>query len=83
MLRSKAFAVKTRRGVATVAREHYLRTDVVCGFAGCAKCSRLLATGQGNAESDAVVQLAPGNLLIPDTNVVLHQVRHENHVVGS
>jgi exosome complex exonuclease DIS3/RRP44 len=63
MLKSKSFVKKTRKGtVVSVQREHYLRDDIACGFSGCAVCSSELSP------------LQEGDCILPDTNVVLHQV---------
>ena len=65
---------KTKRGaVVKVVREHYLRDDVWCGVAGCGACR----------QSEPVLEAAPlsaselcpqSHLLLPDTNVALHQM---------
>ena len=72
MLASKTFVKKTKKGaVVKVVREHYLRDDVWCGVTGCKLC-------KGKAVLDACAvassELCPyPHLLLPDTNVVLHQ----------
>ena len=57
-----------------VVREHYLRDDVWCGVAGCKLCDQ--------QDKPPVLQRCPDvfsdlckypHLLLPDTNVVLHQ----------
>ena len=45
-----------------VEREHYLRDDIWCGYSGCRVCKH----------SNPV--LVGGHALMPDTNVILHQV---------
>lgn len=74
MLKSKTFVKKTRSGgVMKVVREHYLRDDIWCGSESCAECKQ----ESGVLQKDACIE---SNLcdyrhyLIPDTNVVLHQV---------
>jgi exosome complex exonuclease DIS3/RRP44 len=64
MLKQKTFAKKTKRGaIVSVQREHYLRDDIYCGLMSCTLCDTRAAV------------LADGEcVLIPDTNVVLHQV---------
>eukprot|EP00038_Savillea_parva_P009841 m.186189 g.186189 ORF g.186189 m.186189 type:complete len:1044 (+) comp16690_c0_seq1:60-3191(+) len=63
MLKSKKFVKKTKRGaVLTVTAEHYLRRDIWCGHARCVVCK------------NAVPKLKDGDILVPDTNVVLHQL---------
>lgn len=65
MLRGKRFAKKTRKGgVVTVNREHYLRDDITCGFRGCPTCT----------QEPRQAPLLAGSALLPDTNVVLHQI---------
>ena len=78
MLRSKTFLRKTRRGrIVKIVREHYLRDDIWCGFPSCESCQ------QENVEENIMLQNEPkrrnklvsaGHILIPDTNVILHQV---------
>ncbi len=64
MLKAKSFAKKTRTGkVVQVTREHYLRDDIFCGLRACRVCQHTAPV------------LRRGDVLIPDTNVVLHQVR--------
>lgn len=78
MLKSKTFLKKTRAGgVMKIVREHYLRDDIGCGASGCAAC--------GGAHEGPVLELQPldrasslcpqPHYLLPDTNVLLHQVR--------
>ena len=83
MLKSKTFVKKTRKGgIVKVVREHYLRDDVWCGAQHCTTCEH---------EADRIPflmdsrPLMPSKLctyphfIIPDTNVVLHQVScHDN-----
>eukprot|EP00061_Rhincodon_typus_P009534 g33115.t1 len=84
MLKSKSFVKKTRSGgVLKVVREHYLRDDILCGWAPCEECGsrgRCPSPGQNptpsgltdNPHTDS--QLCPRpHYLLPDTNVVLHQ----------
>ena len=67
MHRNSSFMKRTKRGaVLKVVQEHYLRDDIVCGFAGCAACAAP-ASGHG-LRSDAP------HLLIVDTNIVLHSI---------
>ena len=74
MLASKTFVKKTKKGsIVKVVREHYLRDDVWCGVVGCGVCK------QGDkaileVESSLESTLCPQSyLVLPDTNVVLHQ----------
>ena len=63
MLREKHFVKKTRKAaVISVSREHYLRDDIWCGYEGCNTCNQETAP------------LLKGNCILPDTNVVLHQL---------
>lgn len=63
MLRRKQFVKKTKRGsVVTINREHYLRKDIWCGYEKCNVCKH---TNPPLEEAD---------IIVPDTNVVLHQI---------
>lgn len=78
MLKSKTFLKKTRTGgVMKIVREHYLRDDIGCGAPGCAECGG--AHGEPALEpqpQDQASSLWPRpHYLLPDTNVLLHQVR--------
>ena len=74
MLASKTFVKKTKKGtVVKVVREHYLRDDVWCGVISCRLCK----------QQQPVLERCPvvasdlcqyPHLLLPDTNVVLHQI---------
>ena len=66
MLTSKTFVKKTKRGnVLKVTREHYLRDDVWCGVESCTTCS----------QTDPVLTpVSMASFILPDTNVVLHQI---------
>ncbi|XP_015446383.1 exosome complex exonuclease RRP44 isoform X2 [Pteropus alecto] len=77
MLKSKTFLKKTRAGgVMKIVREHYLRDDIGCGAPGCAAC--------GSAHEGPVLEPQPldpasslcpqPHYLLPDTNVLLHQI---------
>lgn len=79
MLTSKTFFKKTKKGgVTKINREHYLRDDIACGSVLCDKCGRL-GGKPVLQKSTSVLNLDDQNLnihhyLIPDTNVVMHQV---------
>eukprot|EP00037_Helgoeca_nana_P036307 m.10789 g.10789 ORF g.10789 m.10789 type:complete len:1012 (+) comp7149_c0_seq1:34-3069(+) len=63
MLKSKRFVKKTKRGaVLTVTAEHYLRKDIWCGYTHCTVCK------------NAAPKLGDGDVLVPDTNIVLHNL---------
>eukprot|EP00040_Diaphanoeca_grandis_P015316 m.77993 g.77993 ORF g.77993 m.77993 type:complete len:1019 (+) comp25067_c0_seq1:139-3195(+) len=63
MLKRNKFVKKTRRGtVLNENREHYLRKDIWCGYVGCSSCQHTEPT------------LESGEILVPDTNIVLHQI---------
>ncbi|KAJ8027840.1 Exosome complex exonuclease RRP44 [Holothuria leucospilota] len=74
MLKSKSFVKKTRKGgVIKIVREHYLRDDIWCGSEACSQCK----------QDSFVLEKAPSvasdkcnfpHYILPDTNVVLHQV---------
>lgn len=78
MLKSKTFLKKTRAGgVVKIVREHYLRDDIGCGAPACAACDGAHA-GQAleSQPRDQASSLCPWpHYLLPDTNVLLHQVR--------
>lgn len=75
MLKSKTFVKKTRSGgVLKIVREHYLRDDIWCGSEVCKECKDEAPVLQ--EETCIESNLCPyPHYLIPDTNVVLHQVR--------
>ncbi|KAL8570447.1 exosome catalytic subunit dis3 [Nucella lapillus] len=76
MLTSKIFIKKTKRGsIMKIVREHYLRDDVTCGSRACGACE--------HPPNEKPLEEAPENgsslckkqhYLLPDTNVVLHQI---------
>ncbi|KAI8868688.1 exosome complex exonuclease RRP44-like protein [Ramicandelaber brevisporus] len=76
MLRSKAFAKKTKKGnVVRVISEHYLRDDIPCRSSLCSSCT-------ANSDSDTLLDSDPrstgrfafAHYLIPDTNVLVNQI---------
>ncbi|XP_071510862.1 exosome complex exonuclease RRP44-like [Diadema antillarum] len=74
MLTSKSFVKKTRRGgVIKIVREHYLRDDIWCGSEACGKCSMDKPVLSKEPSIDNSLCGFP-HYLLPDTNVVLHQV---------
>ncbi|XP_020494844.2 exosome complex exonuclease RRP44 [Labrus bergylta] len=74
MLKSKTFIKKTRSGgVMKIVREHYLRDDIWCGSEVCADCKQESTVLQGDACIESNLCAYP-HYLIPDTNVVLHQI---------
>ena len=84
-LTSKTFIKKTRSGaILKIVREHYLRERIACGALHCRSCAplraldwnkaRLIAPPEGEG-APLKSSLCPGaHYLVPDTNVVLHQV---------
>ncbi|CAG10088.1 unnamed protein product [Tetraodon nigroviridis] len=75
MLKSKTFVKKTRSGgVVKVVREHYLRDDIWCGSECCIECKQESGVLQKDARIESNLCDYP-HYLIPDTNVVLHQVK--------
>lgn len=75
MLKTKTFVKKTRSGgVLKVVREHYLRDDIWCGSEVCTECKQELTVLQRDACIESNLCSYP-HYLIPDTNVVLHQVK--------
>lgn len=74
MLKSKTFVKKTRSGgVLKIVREHYLRDDIWCGSEVCQECKDEAPVLQENACTGSTLCVY-SHYLIPDTNVVLHQV---------
>ncbi|KAF7689461.1 exosome complex exonuclease RRP44 [Silurus meridionalis] len=74
MLKSKTFVKKTRSGgVLKIVREHYLRDDIWCGFEVCSECKDESPVLQRDACIESNLCPFP-HCLIPDTNVVLHQI---------
>uniref|UniRef100_A0A672NGG4 Exosome complex exonuclease RRP44 n=2 Tax=Sinocyclocheilus grahami TaxID=75366 RepID=A0A672NGG4_SINGR len=74
MLKSKTFVKKTRSGgVLKIVREHYLRDDIWCGSEVCKECKDEAPVLQEHACIESNLCSFP-HYLIPDTNVVLHQI---------
>lgn len=74
MLKSKTFVKKTRSGgVVKIVREHYLRDDIWCGSEICTDCKQETTVLQKDACIESNLCTYP-HYLIPDTNVVLHQI---------
>uniref|UniRef100_A0A672GXR6 Exosome complex exonuclease RRP44 n=1 Tax=Salarias fasciatus TaxID=181472 RepID=A0A672GXR6_SALFA len=74
MLKSKTFVKKTRSGgVMKIVREHYLRDDIWCGSEVCTGCKQESTVLQKDACIESNLCSYP-HYLIPDTNVVLHQI---------
>lgn len=76
MLTNKVFLRKNKRGnVLKILREHYLRTDIPCGFENCLNCQNqncyIRLSKDPESLSDLVKQ---PHYLILDTNVVLDQI---------
>ncbi|KAM9567156.1 exosome complex exonuclease RRP44 [Guaruba guarouba] len=79
MQTSRSFVKRTRAGaVVKVVREHYLRDDIPCGAAACRLCpprTGAPAPGLEERPGGAASSLCPGpHYLLPDTNVLLHQI---------
>ena len=74
MQKYKSFVKKTKKGaIVKVVREHYLRDDIWCGVKGCGKCQDKDPPLDTCPETDSDLFLEP-HYLMPDTNVVLHQL---------
>lgn len=74
MLKSKTFVKKTRSGgVVKIVREHYLRDDIWCGSEVCTECKQETTVLQKDACIESNLCTYP-HYLMPDTNVVLHQI---------
>ena len=80
MLTSKVFIKKTKSGgVMKIVREHYLRDDISCGAPLCTSCEEQDVYPLEEAPiSDSSLVPVP-HYLIPDTNVVLHQVTYPQY----
>uniref|UniRef100_A0A8C3ANB8 Exosome complex exonuclease RRP44 n=1 Tax=Cyclopterus lumpus TaxID=8103 RepID=A0A8C3ANB8_CYCLU len=75
MLKSKTFMKKTRSGgVMKIVREHYLRDDIWCGSEICTECKQESPVLQRDPSIESNLCSYP-HYVIPDTNVVLHQVK--------
>lgn len=75
MLKSKTFMKKTRAGgVMKIVREHYLRDDIWCGSEVCSECKQESPELQRDATIESNLCAYP-HYVMPDTNVVLHQVK--------
>jgi exosome complex exonuclease DIS3/RRP44 len=78
MLKSKSFVKKTKRGsVVKVVKEHYLRDDIGCGSEKCrlATCNRDELPRVLSARPIILPKIdTRGHYLVPDTNVLLHQI---------
>ena len=78
----KVFYRKTKRGnVLKTVRQHYLREDIPCGADFCVDCSQFLNDEEdirthilSNSSLYKISDFEKNPFLIPDTNVVLHQV---------
>ena len=74
MLKNKVFIKKTRRGkILKIVREHYLRDDITCGAVICVNCTENENVLQENTELKHKT-IRKQHYIIPDTNVVIHQV---------
>nr|XP_043901873.1 exosome complex exonuclease RRP44 [Solea senegalensis] len=74
MLKSKTFVKKTRSGgVMKIVREHYLRDDIWCGSEACTECKQESTELLKDACIESNLCSFP-HYLVPDTNVVLHQI---------
>ena len=75
MLTTKTFVKKTRRGgVLKIVREHYLRDDIWCSSNLCQECEHEKPVLDTCPERKST-EVALAHYLLPDTNVVLHQVK--------
>ncbi|XP_063068491.1 exosome complex exonuclease RRP44 [Engraulis encrasicolus] len=74
MLKTKTFVKKTRKGgILKVVREHYLRDDIWCGSEVCVECKDVHPVLEQDPCMESNLCTYP-HYLIPDTNVVLHQI---------
>ena len=76
MLTQRTIIKKTKKGgVLKIVREHYLRDDIWCSIEGCDECN----------DENPVLEKLPScvsklvdgpHFILPDTNVILHQVQY-------
>ncbi|ORX84255.1 RNB-domain-containing protein [Anaeromyces robustus] len=79
MLKSRAFVKRTRKGnVIKVIKEHYLRDDIWCSVEGCDKCKQEKIHLSCNPRKTKLSEFP--QLIIPDTNIFLHQIDIIEHV---
>lgn len=79
MLKSRAFVKRTRKGnVIKVIKEHYLRDDIWCSVEGCQKCKQEKIHLSCNPRKTKLSEYP--QLIIPDTNIFLHQTDIIEHV---
>ncbi|ORY24609.1 RNB-domain-containing protein [Neocallimastix californiae] len=79
MLKSRAFVKRTRKGnVIKVIKEHYLRDDIWCSVEGCDKCKQEKIHLSCNPRKTKLSEYP--QLIIPDTNIFLHQIDIIEHV---
>ncbi|KXS21332.1 Dis3 protein [Gonapodya prolifera JEL478] len=79
MLKSKSFAKKDRKGnVVTVVREHYLRDDIWCCVRGCRTCQHVdpILANPPSMKSSIIPM---NHFVLPDTNVLYHQIDLMEH----
>lgn len=77
MLTSKTFFKKNKKGgVMKINREHYLRDDISCGSEICDECARMGGSTPLDTKSSIPTKHIKGcYYLIPDTNIIMHQVK--------
>lgn len=74
MLVNRPIVKKSRSGkIVRTVREHYLRDDIVCGSAVCEECVQSRTSLEEEPVSHSSLCTVP-HYIIPDTNVVLHQI---------
>ncbi|ORX43308.1 RNB-domain-containing protein [Piromyces finnis] len=79
MLKSRTFVKRTRKGnVIKVIKEHYLRDDIWCSVEGCEKCKQEKIHLSCNPRKTKLSEFP--QLIIPDTNIFLHQIDIMEHV---
>jgi len=79
MLKSRTFVKRTRKGnVIKVIKEHYLRDDIWCSVEGCQKCKQEKIHLSCNPRKTKLSEFP--QLIIPDTNIFLHQIDIIEHV---
>ncbi|KAJ3125164.1 exosome catalytic subunit dis3 [Nowakowskiella sp. JEL0407] len=94
MLKSKAYSLKTKRGnIRKIVKEHYLREDILCGFANCPVHVPSSDPSDWSrppippsflnpflSPKKSTLPIAPNHYLVPDTNTLLSHLDLFVHV---
>lgn len=81
MLTNKVFLKKTKKGsILKIVREHYLRDDISCGSSACEFCTHERGPSLEAQPTNPSHKYKNQHYIIPDTNVVIHQVGYIKQV---